>query len=450
MKLHGSSSFINLVSFFLILEYQVAGYTLFSETNSPAKIPARQVRLDRIFIASQEESITKHPALRLVPFGLCLSYLAAFQLFKIPPALPVLIDQYQFHRTLAGAFMSVYALNGLFFSFLIGRQIGKSKDRFYILLGLHCMLLGNLISLFRPEAGWYMLVGRSLEGMAYSILAITGPVLANRHTPDGYKPLVVSLTALWIPLGQVAATIIAPFVLEYFSWQGMWWVGIFITLIMIIWTFLIPSLDLQGQTEFYKTGPVDPLNNTQKRLLWLAALVFMLWSTQYFAFMTWLPVYFIEQLSFSLGESLMGYVWPIIIIIIFNLLTGVALRNGIPVGTLLVIGLTTQAAVWWLIPLTQVNVTGILALGFYGMAAGIIATCLFALPGKVTGRSGSAAIAFGFIMTGRNLGVFIGPILLGQWYLFMAGWDHVTPVFAGVTTLAVGAGWLLSRRLSSD
>jgi predicted MFS family arabinose efflux permease len=346
--------------------------------------------------------------------------------------------------------MSVYALNGLFFSFLIGRQIGKSKDRFYILLGLHCMLLGNLISLFRPEAGWYMLVGRSLEGMAYSILAITGPVLANRHTPDGYKPLVVSLIALWIPLGQVAATIIAPFVLEYFSWQGMWWVGIFITLIMIIWTFLIPTLALQGQTESYKTGPVDLLDNTQKRLLWLAALVFMLWSTQYFAFMTWLPVYFIEQLGFSLGESLMGYVWPIIIIIIFNLLTGVALRKGIPVGTLLVIGLTIQAAVWWLIPLTQVNVTGILALGFYGMAAGIIATCLFALPGTVTGRSGSAAIAFGFIMTGRNLGVFIGPILLGQWYLYMTGWDHVTPVFAGVTTLAVGAGWLLSRRLSSD
>ena len=49
----------------------------------------------------------------VVAFGLCLAFLAAFQMFKLPPVLPVLLETYRYDRTLAGGFMSVWTANSL-------------------------------------------------------------------------------------------------------------------------------------------------------------------------------------------------------------------------------------------------------------------------------------------------------------------------------------------------
>ena len=70
----------------------------------------------------------------------------------------------------------------------------------------------------------------------------------------------------------------------------------------------------------------------------------------------------------------------------------------------------------------------------YGIGAGITPTCLFALPGAIMGRAG-APTAFGFIMTGRNIGVFLGPILLAEATKLLGGWSAAWPLF-GSTTLA--------------
>ena len=58
-----------------------------------------------------------------VAFGLTLASFAAYQQFKLPPALPVLLDAYHYDRTLAGAFMSVYAVAGLLLSMAFGRLL---------------------------------------------------------------------------------------------------------------------------------------------------------------------------------------------------------------------------------------------------------------------------------------------------------------------------------------
>ncbi|MDX1402613.1 MAG: hypothetical protein R3245_11880, partial [Kiloniellales bacterium] len=56
-----------------------------------------------------------------IVFGLSLAAFAAFQQFKLPVVLPVLLEHYNYDRTLAGAFMSVYALVGLLVSVFLGR-----------------------------------------------------------------------------------------------------------------------------------------------------------------------------------------------------------------------------------------------------------------------------------------------------------------------------------------
>ena len=45
-----------------------------------------------------------------IAFGLGVLFLAAYQQFKLPVVLPVLLADFAYDRTLAGGFMSVYAL----------------------------------------------------------------------------------------------------------------------------------------------------------------------------------------------------------------------------------------------------------------------------------------------------------------------------------------------------
>ena len=173
----------------------------------------------------------------------------------------------------------------------------------------------------------------------------------------------------------------------------------------------------------------------------------MLWSGQYFAYMTWLPQYLVEVYGLSVSMAVLGNMVPVAVLIATTVAVGMVLRAGVPVGTLLACGLATQAAIWWLVPVTGGGLGGALSLIAYGLAAGVCPTCLFAMPGVIVGRGRAVAPALGILMTGRNLGVLIGPILLGQAFKATGAWDLAAPIFGTVTTLALGLGIILAVSL---
>jgi len=57
-----------------------------------------------------------------VALGLGLGTLAAYHLFKLPPALPILLELYDYGMVTAGGFMSVYAIIGLLTSAFSARD----------------------------------------------------------------------------------------------------------------------------------------------------------------------------------------------------------------------------------------------------------------------------------------------------------------------------------------
>ena len=88
-----------------------------------------------------------------IAFGLTLASFAAYQQFKLPPALPVLLETYHYDRTLAGAFMSVYAVAGLLLSMVFGRLLARRGPLVPTLGALGLSILGSLLVLWRPESG---------------------------------------------------------------------------------------------------------------------------------------------------------------------------------------------------------------------------------------------------------------------------------------------------------
>ena len=190
-----------------------------------------------------------------VVFGLCLSFLAAFQLFKLPPVLPVLLEVYGHDRTLAGGFMSIYALAGLALSVLIGRILEVRGPARPVLAALALMIAGNLLVLLWPGQGLLVLGARALEGVAFAVLAIAGPTLANREASRHHLPLVIGLTATWIPAGQLTAGLIAPVSVALEAWQALWIVALAATVLLGLWTV---GLMAGGRVELGARGAGDP------------------------------------------------------------------------------------------------------------------------------------------------------------------------------------------------
>ncbi len=389
-----------------------------------------------------------------IAFGLGLAFLAAYQQFKLPVVLPVLLADYGYDRTLAGGFMCIYSLSGLVLSIPLGRAIQRHGAGSLILWSLALMIPGNALALVVPESGWLVLAARGLEGIAFAVLAIGGPALANANASRHSLPLVAGLTATWIPVGQLTATFLAPVAIATSGWRMLWYVGIGATAMFFVWTIVnrasgrMVLAPPRGASTDMPAGDAG-ITPQQHRALILTGIVFMLWSVQYFAYMTWLPQYLVEVHALTVTDAQWGYAIPVTLVMVVCVITGLGLQGGLPIGSLIVCALVTQAAVWWLLPIAGGGVGGVASLVVYGTGAGVVAACLFAMPSAILGRGHDTARAFGIVMTGRNMGVLIGPVLLAQAFKMTNTWDLAAPIFGVLTTACLVAAILLARRLGA-
>ena len=79
----------------------------------------------------------------MVMLALGLGALAAYQQFKLPPVLPLLLERYGYERIFAGGFMSIYAAVGLALSAVIGVTIERQGFRRALIASCACFLVGS-------------------------------------------------------------------------------------------------------------------------------------------------------------------------------------------------------------------------------------------------------------------------------------------------------------------
>jgi MFS family permease len=380
-----------------------------------------------------------------ISFGLAVACFGAFQQFKLPVALPVLLDLYDYDRALAGGFMSVYALVGIAVSLQIGRLIERLGPLKPLLAGMGFFILGSAVALGWPQSGLLVLLGRGLEGLGFAVVAIVGPVLANAHASPRHLPIVIGLTAAWIPVGQLTATLAAPISLATIGWQGLWWLSIVASLGFALWALWLrrdgAGLLTQALAPPSPAGVAEPrhskLSTKQTAALSATGVIFMLWAAQYFAYMTWLPQYLVEERALSISGALGGYVIPVFLVMLSCIAAGLLLHRGVRLTRLLIAALAVQALCWWTIPLVQSTGAGILSLLVYGASAGLVPGCLFAMPSAALGSGARTARAFGIVMTGRNVGVLAGPLLLAGAFEWAGDWSLAAPIFGLGTTLCL-------------
>jgi predicted MFS family arabinose efflux permease len=231
-------------------------------------------------------------------------------------------------------------------------------------------------------------------------------------------------------------------------WQIAWWAAMAATVLMALWTWRIQA----RRAITFAGGAAAPsgsgrLTLHERRSLWLAGIAFLLFSGQYYAYMTWLPQYLVETFGFGPDEALVGYLVPVVMLGIWNVIGGWLLRHGLKAGPMLALGMLLQGACWFLLPWTDAGWRGLASLLVYGIGAGLAPTALFAMPSSVVGPGRPLVQAFGIIMMARNVGVLLGPVVLAQLSKLAGGWQLSAPIFGGVSAASAALGLWLTLRL---
>ena len=385
-----------------------------------------------------------------VAFGTLMAVLAAHAQFKLPPLLPVLTAAYGYPSLLAGAMMSIYAAVGLVLSIPAGRWMQRVGAGPGFAAAIGAVAAGTALMMAAPDQAWLVLLARGLEGVGFTILSILGPVVTARSAADHHRPITTGLTATWIPLGQIAGILAAQPALALGHWQLAWVIGLGFAAIIGLWGLTAGGrshLPAKAPTTTSAAAPEIGETVPQRRLLILGAATFCLYSMQFIAFMTWLPTYLVDVEQLSVSEATWVMSVPVVTLLGFNLLGGWLLRWGLGLSVVMTAALALQLAVWLMMPVAPGGWPGLAILILYGVGSGVAPTCLFALPNIVMGGAAGPG-AFGIVLTGRNLGVLIGPVLLAAVAGGAGGWSGAAWVFAASTAVAMALAILIGLRRS--
>ena len=369
--------------------------------------------------------------------GVGISAFGAFLQFKLPPVLPAFLATYPHSATIAAWFMSVFALVGLLASAPLGRLIEHHALSVAFGLGLGIAASGIGLGLAAPQSAGVMLLARGLEGLTFAIFAVIGPVIANSATARRDLGLVTGLIAAWIPIGQLLAGLLA---LAGADWRELWLINLALMLPLIIAAILYRRW--LGPVKRPGGGAINA--KTHPGLI-IGAGIFLLWSLQFFAFMTWLTKYLTGELHLSAAAAILAYLLPVIVVMSCNIATGWALAHGLKLLPALFVALLLQAVVWLSAPWLD-GVPGILMLIVFGIGAGVAPACFFHLPHNLDGMQAGPK-AYGVLMTGRNSGVFLGPILMAWLFQGSLGWSGAAIVIAAICVLSALLSLTLARRL---
>ncbi len=338
---------------------------------------------------------------------------------KIPPLIPVIMDTFQLSLSQVGWLMSVFALTGLFLSLPAGVFLRRFGPKNLGLIALACLTLGATLGALSRHLG-LLLFSRVIEGIGMGLMAVIAPAIIAMWFPADKQGIPIGIWATWVPVGTVTVYALAPTMARTLGWQSVWWMGAAFTMLVFvgfaIFMRLPPWLEASSQTtaDFYLLdGMKTSLKALNNRNIWFLGLIFACFTITFMGFGTYFPTFLSEVRGYPLSQA--SYIASIstVMILVSAPLTGwisdrIGSRRKILSVPFLVI------AVMMLFPFKIVGWQIYLFLILQGFITGAIPTATFAAAPEIMGKLELAGLGMAVVMFGRNLGVFIGPILFGM------------------------------------
>ncbi|PRE41963.1 MFS transporter [Burkholderia multivorans] len=337
------------------------------------------------------------------------SIVSALHVGKATIALPSLQQQFGGSLASLSAIMSVFPFVGVFGGIAAGLLVRRWGDRRLLIAGLVALGVASVAGA-AADSFAVLLATRVAEGVGFVIVVVAAPAVLNRVTPPASRTVVFGLWSTFMPAGIALSMVVGPLL---GGWRSGWVAAAVLTFAAAAALPMTTSAGARDDAHAPRVGAALR-DVVASRATTLLALAFATYNVQFFAAMTFLPVFLMQRLGVSVGAA--GLIAAAIVAscVIGNLTAGWLLARGARPGivmaaTSVAIG---AAGAGLFAAATPAPVAVALGFAFSAIAGLLPATILACAPMSVPSPS-LAPLGIGWVVQGNYLGQVIGPLAIG-------------------------------------
>ncbi len=347
--------------------------------------------------------------------------LAAAQIGKVPPALPVLRHDLALGLITAGWVASLFSVTGATLGIVSGAIADRLGRRRLLLAGLAALALGSLLgSLSGGGAG--LLVSRAIEGLGFVAIVVAAPALIAEAAPAQHR-LTLSLWSSYMPTGVAAMMLLTPPALAWIGWRGLWAAsaGVILLFLPLAAYLTRPRPDQRPRPRARSPAAALPpgpgLRDFRAALArpgpWLLGLCFTTYTLQWSAVMAWLPTFIIGKEHTDLARAVVLTALVVFANVPGTQFGGWLLGRGVARWRLLAASPLCMAALALGMFATTLPDPAkyVMAIAFSGLGGVLPAACLSGVPAHAR-RPQEIGLVTGMLVQGANLGSLCGPPLI--------------------------------------
>lgn len=365
----------------------------------------------------------------LVALGIGAGIIAAIQVGKVPPVLPILRDELGISLTTAGWVASIFNLCGATLGIGFGILAGRVGPVQSIVLSLMVLGAGSIVGGMTggPYAGQLLLLSRFVEGVGFLGCVIGVPSVIVAATLPKDRSLALGFWGAYLPTGVAIGLLAAPWILDAAGWQGFWQLNGVVALAYgaLIW-ICFSKRAWPGRPDKRPSVSAARVFDTLKMPVpWLFALCFVLYASIYFAVTTWIPTFFIDMQGRSLDDAAVIAAIVVIANIFGNIVAAAAMHRGIRRWVMLMVSfLVLGGGAWFLFADAAPDIARVpvaVAMIFFG---GMLPAACLAGAAQQARTPDEVGTCNGIVVQGANLGALIGAPALAAVVVALGGWGQ--------------------------
>ena len=379
---------------------------------------------------------------------------AALQVGKLPPALPVLQAELGLTLVQSGFLLSMVQLAGMSLAVFMGLLADGMGLKRSMVRGLCLLALASGLGAFATSLT-ALLALRAIEGLGFLLVALPAPALIRRLVPADQLPGMLGVWGAYMPTGTALALLAGPFFIPVWGWDAWWALFALVSLAMA--AALLRTVPADPVAVHSVHAPAVALGSWQRlrstlgaRGPWLVALSFGMYSGQWLAVVGFLPSIYAAA---GVSGALLG--------VLTALAAAVNIGGNMASGRLLQRGWAPRATLWLgfgamalgstvaFAPFTEsqpwLRFAGVLL--FSGMG-GLVPGTLFSLAVRLAPGEQQVATTVGWVQQLSALGQFVGPPAVAAVAARAGGWQFTPLVTVGCCVVGAVLAWMAGRLLS--
>lgn len=379
-----------------------------------------------------------------------MAVIAAGHVGKLPPALPSIRGDLRLDLISAGWLASTFSTIGMFTALLFGALASRFNPWRIAIAGLALLTVSGGLGSLSVTAD-QLLLSRFVEGLGFLAVVVSAPSLIVSTTNERDRRLALGFFSAYMPVGVSLMIFAAPAGLQINGWRSLWIavalsaaVGALITLLVYVTRQHLSVSHRQVKWRSIVDALAQPAP-------WLLAACFVLYGSQLYAVITWMPTFVTEERGVAAGMASAATAVIVIINGGCGFVGGWLLYQGVGPAKIIFVAGIVMAAFGWaafqpdLSDLSRYSCVVVLCgAGGFVAAASFVSAPMFAKAPSQTGILNS------LIIQASNLAQFVGPAVIAVVISYTGTWDSAAWVFLAANILMIALAVALKLKIPSQ